>query len=725
MPDASTSKPVALCSDRVGSRIAILAGLTALVFIAVALRAIQAANQSAYMDEATYIQVGGILLAHRLPSPDLVGRDFGSYLWPILAAAMDRVGGLLAVRLLTAVLGAFMVLGSVLFAYRCTHAITEARRRRVALIAGFVMAVFPTAIAIGRFGTYDALAGACFMCGVALVVPVRNSRQPLFLPLAAALLFVGFLSKYVLAIYFPFLCLYLMLRSWSLRQLILNSALFVLPLAAFCSVYAFFNWHQLAYLLHFSSGYSDLRSDFPLREYLLQRGDLLLLGLLAIWGLRSASRECKEVTLGGVGVIFAFQAFARADYDFWKHSIYSVYFLAPLAAIAIAPVVEWLVEGAFAGAGLRPSTGTERLLARTAVALLILWQIWLVISARWSRTDAPFLLLAIIAGLAIVAPPALVFARGCGRSWLAPGVALMASAAVGALLALPLANAETAAQSLVGFYPNLNPSQRAIRTYVSGAERLLVDDSAVRYYVRDEVPYDRVTDPFFIDYRGAGGIDAYRQAIDDRHFDAIVLDGGIGPQGQAIRQDLEGDVEQNYDRVYANASDNGTSVEIFRPRAAGAVADVSGFAVTLFDSGNQGWGAHPSNGELLPGQGIAVTDEQPWQSHPVLKFASNDSASEVGFAVKGAVSKFQADVYLAPSADAKGASGSATATVGMVGFDQNWAWHDDGFQQLLPAGKWEHISWQLSQPGFYNEVGLKLPDGGRWTLYVGRVALQP
>jgi hypothetical protein len=39
-------------------------------------------------------------------------------------------------------------------------------------------------------------------------------------------------------------------------------------------------------------------------------------------------------------------------------------------------------------------------------------------------------------------------------------------------------------------------------------------------------------------------------------------------------------------------------------------------------------------------------------------------------------------------------------------------WHDDSFQQQVPAGRWEHLTWQMSQPGYFNEAGLKLPDGG-------------
>ncbi|HZO25571.1 MAG TPA: hypothetical protein VFH48_06200 [Chloroflexota bacterium] len=53
-----------------------------------------------------------------------------------------------------------------------------------------------------------------------------------------------------------------------------------------------------------------------------------------------------------------------------------------------------------------------------------------------------------------------------------------------------------------------------------------------------------MTDPFAITYRGLRGVDGYRLAISDRHCDVIVLDGGIGPIGGRIRQELGADVAQ-------------------------------------------------------------------------------------------------------------------------------------------------------------------------------------
>jgi hypothetical protein len=433
----------------------------------------------------------------------------------------------------------------------------------------------------------------------------------------------------------------------------------------------------------------------------------------------------RSVCLAGSAVLVAFQFLARPDYDFWKHSIYVVFFLAPLAALALAPAMEWVIEGALAGICWRPASGTERLLARCAALLLVAWQAWILMRDGWQRVGAPFLLLAILAGLVVLGPPSSGIAQQMGRKRLALGFAWALSIAAGVVMARPLAHAEAVAQSLVDFYPNLQPSRDAIQRDAKGSQVVLADDSAVRYYLRNEIAYDQVIDPFYFRYRGLDGLAAYRQGISDRYFDAIVLDGGIGPQGQLIRSQLGDEIAQNYDRIFSNKSASGTTVEIYRARMTeDAPADAAGSSVTYFDSGTGEWGAHPGAAEQQPGLDVSVSAQQPWLNHQVLKFNAAD-ASLLSTPIKARVSRVQTDIYVVPPQDANSSAVNAAATVGMIGFDQNWGWHDDGFQQAVPFGRWEHLSWQLSQPGFYNEIGFKLPDGKPWTVYVGRVAVQP
>ncbi len=254
-----------------------------------------------------------------------------------MAGVADELGGLALVRGVTAVCGVLMVMATGLMAFRLAPGkMPHERRLGVALIAGGIMAVAPTAIGVGRFGTYDALAGAGFMLGVALLAPSDDDRRvpTLHLLAAAGLLFVAFLSKYLVAVYFPFVCVYVVLRHGTRFRAALRDAVwFVVPLTALCAAYAVVFLGPLLSLLTSSLHYGDLKSPDPLREYFWNRPELIALALAVALGWRFASWRGRLIALAGTAIIAAFQIAARPDFDFWKHSIFVIYFLAPLAAL--------------------------------------------------------------------------------------------------------------------------------------------------------------------------------------------------------------------------------------------------------------------------------------------------------------------------------------------------------------------------------------------------------
>ncbi len=80
----------------------------------------------------------------------------------------------------------------------------------------------------------------------------------------------------------------------------------------------------------------------------------------------------------------------------------------------------------------------------------------------------------------------------------------------------------------------------------------------------------------------------------------------------------------------------------------------------------------------------------------------------VSWRVSGHVTRVRARVRLIPETTA----GTATPLrVGFIGFDSNWQWHDDGFRWVVPPNSWTSISWDLSNPDAFEEIGLKVPDG--------------
>jgi hypothetical protein len=359
--------------------------------------------------------------------------------------------------------------------------------------------------------------------------------------------------------------------------------------------------------------------------------DLWLLAGLSALGWRRASGTGRLVALGGLAVLLAFQVEARADFDFWKHSIYAVFFLAPLAALT------WLE--------LPLNTGTWRVVTLGAGA-------WVLV-------------------------------------WLVP-------------------RAELNAQQSVAYYPNLNPSLSAIQSYVEKSPEVLMDDTALRYYLYGRMPVDAMVGPFLLNYQGLQGVDAYRRAVDDRWFGAIVLDGGDTPQGMALDQAIAADLAQNYVRVYAGDAGNGYTVHIYTPippPPGSANGEPSGpWPVDYrFDTGTAGWGAHPENGRVQPGDQVTTLMEPSLAGQPVLRFTVSDSASTVATLYSGYVKALRARVNV------QSPEGNAPVRVGFVAFDQDWQWHDDGFRYLVTPGVWTTLSWALPEPGHYQEVGLKFP----------------
>ena len=339
-------------------------GMSGLAAFAMALRLAAADQQSAYMDEGTNVLTGRILIEQHAIYAEILNWSYGSLLWPLLAGVADELGGLRIVRGLTAVCGVLMVLATAAVAAQLVpETATRARRRVVALVAGGIMAVAPTAIGVGRFGTYDALAGAAFMLGLTLLVPAQKPIAPLRLLLASALLFVAFLAKYLVAIYFPFICVYVVLAALVPRLPVAvalrNFMWFVVPLSAACAVYALVFLSPLLMLLGSSLHYGDLKSPDPLREYVWTRPELWLLAAAAAVGFRYTAGRGRLVAVGGAAIIMAFQLAAHPDFDFWKHSIYVIYFLAPLAALT------WLA--------VPQNTGTWRVLAVVAGGLAAVW----------------------------------------------------------------------------------------------------------------------------------------------------------------------------------------------------------------------------------------------------------------------------------------------------------------------------------------------------------------
>jgi dolichyl-phosphate-mannose-protein mannosyltransferase len=288
---------------------------------AVYLRAHDPLYSSAYMDESVYVVYGRMFLAGHFEAPlaHPLQWSFGWYLWPMLAALADRIGGLLAVRELAALLGTLTVAATYGFASRVFS-------KTVGLGAAAVMAVLGPAVMVSRIATRDSGA-LCFLAlGLWAFACAWQGNRKRQWALAGLAFFAAFLCKYLVAIYFPLL---VVMALWKGKKPLLC---FVTPLAAACTAYALNYRHDLAQLLHYGSDYNSLRAADALEVYVFNRWDFWLVVALSVFGLahRLWWRRTAAM-LAAAAIALGFQWYTRADYDFWKHVNYALFFLVPAA----------------------------------------------------------------------------------------------------------------------------------------------------------------------------------------------------------------------------------------------------------------------------------------------------------------------------------------------------------------------------------------------------------
>lgn len=778
----------------------ILAASLPVLGVAAGLRLWDFSQSSAYMDEASYIVTGRLLVEHNQIYADALHWTFGSLLYPVLAGLADQQGGLVAARALSLGFSLVSVLATILLTLGLFKKIPQTKEQARAdftlgskpvmasLLAGLVVAVLPTAIALGQFATYDAMAAAMFVSGCATYVWARREAKLASLSgvsrtlnvlvlfgLAATFFFLAFLAKYVVAIYFPFLCLAVLFAKQERIKALLS---FVLPLSLACVGYYLAFSSDLTSLLQFSNQYHDLQSNDFLREYVFNRPEIIVLLLVGYWGLRQAFRDARYTAplllWGGAIILIAFQLETRADYDFWKHSIYLIMLLAPLAGWLWSDWSWWDEQSE------NPQPGR-----------VSRW--WLTKLERYPQLVKVDRLL------------------NGGPSSEKPGsYSLMATVAV-LLVALGIFWSQAGANVLVSQWLSINPSVPTIQKTVQGQvatdrnSTVLIDDSALVYYLYDLIPTNNITTPFSNDYKNLKGIDAYKQAVTDQHYNLIILDGGETPQGKTVWSTVETLLKTSpaYRLAYvqnlpAPFNMGKRNVEIYQllPKneqstsiseanqkllqaatapapttskptpvvspteatsgnstLAGVTAAAStGAAVALpptqipvttqtatatatvtatpaptypanvsynFANGDEGWGALPTKGSLQPGTAVIASDDYKLDGHTSLKFTPkpDEKMYTVGANLKGPLHKIHLYVFIpADKADGK-------VRMGLYYFDDKWGWHDNGFQNEVVPGQWNELTWEVPANAVMQQFGLKIV-GYSGSIYINGVTVQ-
>lgn len=303
-----------------------LLSLVLIVVVAFWLRAQDPGFSTAYMDESVYIVYGRMFLARHFEAPlDFPLRwSFGWYLWPMISAIADRVGGIIAVREVAAIGGTTVVIAVYGIARRLYGV-------SVALGSAAVFAVLGPAVYVSRIATRDAGATFFFALGLWAYVRAWQERDRKFWFGATVLLFASFLCKYIVAIYFPALVIIALWRSWS------AIIFFCTPITFASAFYLGFYWADLKYLLLYGEGYGSLRASGAMLwdVYVTRRIELWVIAVLALLALIAARRGVTLLLIGGAAIGLLFQWKTRSDFDFWKHAAYPLLFLTPAAVHGI------------------------------------------------------------------------------------------------------------------------------------------------------------------------------------------------------------------------------------------------------------------------------------------------------------------------------------------------------------------------------------------------------
>ncbi len=298
-------------------------GVAGIIVVALWFRAQNPNYSTAYMDESVYVVYGRMFLSRHFEAPldSPLRWSFGWYLWPVLAAWADRIGGIVAVREMAAVMGT-VVVGAVYGIARRLYG------TGTALGAAAIFAVLGPAIMTSRIATRDAGSIFFFALGLWLYVRAWQENERLSWFGAAAAFFAAFLCKYIVAIYFPFLVLL------TLRRNVRAVLSFATPISLAAAFYGVYYWTDLNYLLSYGGAYQSLKAagwQFW-QVYFWLRIEFWLIAACALLALFfSKNRNITLLLWLGALTGIAFQMKTRADFDWWKHVTYALLFLTPAA----------------------------------------------------------------------------------------------------------------------------------------------------------------------------------------------------------------------------------------------------------------------------------------------------------------------------------------------------------------------------------------------------------
>ncbi|MFF7642182.1 glycosyltransferase family 39 protein [Streptomyces canus] len=455
---------------------------------------------TAFQDEALYIASGHYELANLLHGTKLPV-DFAAYfsghpkLYPVLAGAVDSQFGLAGVR----VVSLLFMLGATTLLYSLTRRLFNLR---AALGAAALFSVLQSTMVLGNFATYDA--AAIFLLGLSAWAVVRTDRmKAMAVLLAAPPAALAFGVKYASGLYLPTLVVLAVITAHRHRgvRALGRGVLLGTGIAVLLGIGSWFSGP----LGGISSTTTDRAKGTDTAATMLQHS--------AEWG--------GLVFLAALGGTIAYVLRARMGEMPW-------------------------IGGETSGRWRRAALG----LLLTGTALLApAYQIHLHTEiSLYKHVGFGLFFAAPLAGLGM--------ARLVGPHFRHPQLGIL-------LYVVTLVFGMVQAQRAYSF-PDSTQMTSYLRTVVDRKGTYLAEEQEVpAYYLRDRTNWTQWQNSYFMDYRGRDGKqytgpDAFRQAVRDGKFDAIVMHGNVSPVTyEAVKEGLKNNSHYRLAAVFPYTTSSG------------------------------------------------------------------------------------------------------------------------------------------------------------------------
>jgi 4-amino-4-deoxy-L-arabinose transferase-like glycosyltransferase len=318
-----------------------MVGKNAWLYVVLAVTALFSVRlrNTAFIDEALYLNAGKNYLAHWFGGADLpdgTGYLFAGVpvLYPVLAGALDNVGGLYLVRAFSLL----CVLGTAVLIQRTTRAMFGGQSGTLAAAA---FCFTGSVIFIGWFATFDALCILLLAAGAYVGVTRHGNKSAI---LVGLLLATAITVKYTAILFVPVMLAVMVVANSSARWRRLGIAT-ATALAALVVPYLLWGEHVREDIVFTTTGRKAL-SPVPRAELVgILWGNVGLLITLAVIGAIAlvASRRSRAALLG-IGLLIAAaalpvsQIYLGEAVSFEKHLAYAALCFAPLVGYLLARV---------------------------------------------------------------------------------------------------------------------------------------------------------------------------------------------------------------------------------------------------------------------------------------------------------------------------------------------------------------------------------------------------